>query len=348
MTMRRSGSAGRGSIGRLREMNVLNKRGDQGRTPRLSEVLFERSNRSFGSLAPLPSNVEAIEAGLRFSAGLNTLVIITGPSGWGKSHLLEAITYRLTHELGTPIEMLNAAGLAANPAKGETSGPLILDDVQEVLGRPRPQLALRLNLERRVRAGKGTVLAFTLPKATRQLKSLIPSYRDWTVCSMAEPEAAERVLLLKHLTQAEGLSLSDSLIGVIASSMYGNGRTLSGALKRLRLSGGAWMDSSATLQACGLLDPFFADNPDWDLKLKILKVVENNKTLFPNLSSLDLALVVMLHEAGLAEVDVARCLGISPKDAYLRANHLRQRAATDSEIHDHIAYLVDLVVESLK
>lgn len=329
-------------------MNVLNKRGDQGRAPRLSEVLFERSNRSFGSLAPLPSNVEAIEAGLRFSAGLNTLVIITGPSGWGKSHLLEAITYRLTHELGTPIEMLNASGLMANPIKGETAGPLILDDVQEVLGRPRPQLALRLNLERRVRAGKSTILAFTVPKPTRQLKALIPSFRDWTVCSMPEPEAAERVLLLRHLSAAEGLSLSESLIGVIAGSMYGNGRTLSGALKRLRLSGATWMDPSATLQACGLLDPFFADNPDWDLKLKILKVVEGNKALFPNVSSLDLALVLMLHEAGLAEVDVARCLGVSPKDAYLRANHLRQRACADAAVHSHIRHSVELVVESLK
>jgi energy-coupling factor transporter ATP-binding protein EcfA2 len=329
-------------------MSVLNKTDDQGRTPRLSEVLFERSNRSFGSLAPLPSNVEAIEAGLRFSAGLNTLVAITGPSGWGKTHLLEAITYRLTHELGTPIEQLSAAALVANPQKGETPGPMILDDVQEILGRPRPQLALRLNLERRVRAGKSTILAFTLPKPNRQLKGFIPNYRDWTVCTMAEPQAAERVLLLNHMSAAESLSLSPGLINVIASSMSGNGRTLSGALKRLRLSGSTWLDARSTLRACGLLDPFFADSPDWDLKLKVLKVAESNRSSFPKVQVSDLALVVMLHEAGLAEAEVARCLSISPADAYLRASRYQKQCATDSITRAYVQQLVSLVVDSLQ
>ncbi len=328
-------------------MSVLNKTGDQGRAPRLSEVLFERSNRSFGSLAPLPSNVEAIEAGLRFSAGLNTHVALTGPSGWGKTHLLEAITYRLTHELGTPVERLSASAVVDNPLKGETPGPIILDDVQEILGRPRPQLALRLNLERRVRAGRATILAFTVPKPNRQLKGFLPNYRDWTVCTMAEPQAAERILLLNHMSAAEGLQLSPSLVKVIAHSMCGNGRTVAGALKRLRLSGSSWLDSRATIRACGLLDPFFADSPDWDLKLKVLKVAENNRSAFPKATVTDLALVVMLHEAGLAEADVARCLGISPADAYLRAARYQQQSAGDATSRGYVHQLVDLVVDSL-
>jgi hypothetical protein len=237
--------------------------------------------------------------------------------------------------------------MVANPLKGETVGPLILDDVQEILGRPRPQLALRLNLERRVRAGRSTILAFTLPKPNRQLKGFLPNYRDWAICTMSEPQAAERVLLLGHMSTAEGLSLSPSLIHVIATSMCGNGRTLSGALKRLRLSGPIWLDSHSTLQACGLLDPFFADSPDWDLKLKILKVADANRLMFPKAAITDLALVVMLHEAGLAEADVARCLGISPADAYLRATRFKKHTQTDAATRGYVNQLVDLVVDSL-
>jgi hypothetical protein len=296
----------------------------------------------------LPSNVEAIEAGLRFSAGLNTHVSIVGPSGWGKTHLLEAIAFRLTHELDTPVERLSAAALVESPLKGETAGPIILDDVQEILGRPRPQLALRLNLERRVRTGRATILSFTFPKPNRQIKSLLPNYRDWTVCSMGEPEAAERILLLNHMSSAEGLSLSPGLVKVIAHSMHGNGRTLAGALKRLRLSGPTWLDSRATIRACGLLDPFFADSPDWDLKLKILKAAEAHRSAFPKATMTDLALVVMLHEAALAEADVARCLNITPAEAYLRAARFQEQSATDATTRGYIHQLVDLVVESLQ
>ena len=61
---------------------------------KLSNVLFERRVATFNSLAALPSNVEAIEAALMFSAGLNPFVAIVGPSGWGKSHLLGATSSR--------------------------------------------------------------------------------------------------------------------------------------------------------------------------------------------------------------------------------------------------------------
>jgi energy-coupling factor transporter ATP-binding protein EcfA2 len=330
-------------------MSVLNKAGgESGRAPKLSEVLFERSSRSFGSLAPLPSNVEAVEAGLMFAAGLNTLVAVTGPSGWGKTHLLEAITYRLSHEHGTPIERVCASDLISSPTKAETSCHLVLDDVQEVLGRNRTQMSLRMTLERRVRFGRPTILAFTLPRATRQLKSFLPNYREWTIASMAEPQAEERVLLLNQMSFAEGLALSPSLTKVIAMSMYGNGRTLSGALKRLRLAGTSWLDSRATLRACGLLDPFFADNPEWDLKLRILKTAESNRAAFPKASTTDLALVAMLNEAELGEAEVARCLNISPAETYQRAARFQQQATTDPAMTGYVCRLVEMVVESLQ
>lgn len=329
-------------------MSVLNKAGESGRVPKLSEVLFERSSRSFGSLAPLPSNIEAIEAALRFAAGLNTHVAVAGPSGWGKTHLLEAVTHRISCELGTPIERVCASDLLSSPSRAEVSTPLVLDDVQEVLGRNRTQMALRMTLERRVRIGRPTILAFTLPRASRQMRSFLPNYREWTVTSMCEPQSAERALLLNQMSFAEGLVLSPSLINIIAGSMYGNGRTLAGALKRLRLAGNSWLDAKATLRACGLLDPFFADNPDWDLKYKILKTAEARKVSFPKVCITDLALATMLHEAGLGEVEVARCMGISSGEAYQRASRFQQQAASDPSIRGYVGQFVELVVDSLQ
>jgi hypothetical protein len=149
------------------------------------------------------------------------------------------------------------------------------------------------------------------------------------------------------MSAAEGLVLSPRLSKVIADQMHGNGRTLAGALKRLRLSGTNWLDPNATLRAFGLLDPFFADNGIWDLKHKILRVAESSRDLFRDISSTDLALYTMLHEAGLSEVSVARAAGIEPADAYLRASSFRLNLAESEVLRNYVRQFVDLVVESL-
>ena len=75
-------------------MGLIEGADDGRQAPRLSEVLFETSRATFAAYAPLPSNVEAIDAALRFSAGHEILVALVGPSGWGKSHLLGAAALR--------------------------------------------------------------------------------------------------------------------------------------------------------------------------------------------------------------------------------------------------------------
>ena len=328
-------------------MGLLNKTETVTPVPKLSQVLFERKVSSFSSLAALPSNVEAIEAALRFSAGLNPFVALVGPSGWGKTHLLNAVAQRLAHDLYVLPEPISVSDYLANPSRTEFAGPLLLDDVQEAMGRGRMKMSLRLNLERRVKCGKPTLLAFTSPKASRALRAYLPSARDWTVANMGAAEPAERVLLLHQMSAAEGLALSPRLSKVIADHMLGNGRTLAGALKRLRLSGTNWLDSNATLRAFGLLDPFFADNGTWDLKRKVLKVAEVTKTQFPSLSPIDLALYTMLHEAGLNEIDVAQTSGIEPAEVYLRASRFKAQLAESEGTRTCVRQFIDLVVDEL-
>ncbi|MDR3690613.1 MAG: DnaA/Hda family protein [Fimbriimonas sp.] len=331
----------------LDRAHLVNRIGSSEQTTKISKVLFERRETSFNSLAALPSNVQAIEAALMFSAGYNPFVALIGPSGWGKSHLLSAVSSRLSHELATSHERYSVSDYLASLPRADVNGPLLLDDVQDALGKSRLKMSLRLNLERRVRCGKPTIVAFTSPKPSRALRAFLPFPREWTIATMGAAEPAERVLLLHQMSIAEGLLLSPRLSKVIADQMHGNGRTLSGALKRLRLSGTNWLDPSATLRAFGLLDPFFADNGIWDLKHKILKIADSCKEQFPAISSTDLALYTLLHEAGLSEVSVARAAGIEPADAYLRAASFKLHAEEMESIRSHIRQFVDQVVDSL-
>jgi hypothetical protein len=322
-----------------------------GRSPRLSEVLFERPDRSFASIAALPSNVEAIDEGLRFSAGLSTFAVIAGPSGWGKSHLLAAVSHRLRSDFGREVEVqpvMQHLGIShLGPLPSDLPNVLLLDDCQEVFGRPRLRSLLRCELERRVRAGKPTLLSFTVPKVGRPLKTLLPSSREWAIHSVEAPDPAERVLLIQQMTISEGLTLSANLIRIIAFQMHGNGRTLAGALKRLRLSQPAWLDSRSTLRACGLLEPFFADNSAWDLRMRIHRQAEVSRAQFGRVQWSDLAVYTMLKEACLPEAAVARYMGMEPAEAYLRAVRFAKEVQEDPVIAGYVCQFVEQVVHLL-
>ncbi len=317
-----------------------------GRALRLSEVLFERPRVSFASFAPLPSNVEAVEAALRFSAGHEPLVALVGPSGWGKSHLLGATATRVMR-CAPPLRIASVEEHLRGGGPVDVGGPLLLDDCQEVLAKPKLRLTLRLLLERRARAGRPTMLAFTLPRPSRALAGLLPQERSWLVSTLHAPAAQERATLIEQMATAEGLALSPRLVKIIAGRMHGNGRTLSGALKRLRLAGASWMDAASVLRACGLLDPFFADNPGWDLKSGVVRLAERSRVRFGRVLPTDLAIYSLLHVACLGEADVARALGVEPSAAYLRASRFAAEVQADPMVATYVERFVELVVESL-
>jgi len=314
--------------------------------PRLSEVLFESRELSFASIAAIPSNVEAIEAALLFCTGTNALVALVGPSGWGKSHLLSAVAYRLSFEFGSGVDSLSVGDFLAGKGRLDPTH-LILDDVQEVFARPRQRQALQIALERRVKSGRATILGFTTTKPNRQIKTFLPYVRDWGIACIAEPASDERVILLNHMATAEGLSLSPRLVQILARQLHGNGRTLSGALKRLRHLNDSWLDADATLSALGLLDPFFADNSSWDLKIKILRIADQARAQFPRVNHQDLAIYAMLHKAGLAEAEVARAAGVKPAAAFQRAARFQEQAAKCDITPAYVRQFVELVVSSL-
>jgi len=328
-------------------MSIVNETTLTASSQRLSAVLFDAGDRSFSSLASLPSNVEAIEAGLLFATGLTGFVAIIGPTGWGKSHLLGVVSSRLRKDERDAPAPLLASEAVANSSLLETPRPLILDDVQDLMNKPRLRMLLTMGLERRMRQGRRTMLAFTLPKPTRAMRALLPGPRDWKIAVMGAAEPAERVLLVNQLSATEGLMLSPRLVRVMATQMHGNGRTLAGALKRLRVSGTDWLDSCATVRACGVLAPFFSDNSEWDLEHRILKVAEIHRNRFPRVNANDLALHVMLHIASLNEAQVARSANLEPADVYGRAGRFKVLTEEEPVLRGYVSQFVDLVVEAL-
>lgn len=328
-------------------MGSVNQLGNAPNHPRLSDSLLEKKTHSFSSLAALPSNVEAIEAALQFSMGNSSFLAIVGASGWGKTHLLHAVEARFRHEgVSCPLPMA-AESYVENQPKSDPPMPLILDDCHEVLPKAKQKTILRMALEQRVRVGRPTLLSFTGPKVTRTIRYFLPHPRNWTIRTITPPEPPERVLLINQMAAADGIVLAPSLVRIIAHQIHGNGLSISGAIKRLKLSGASWLDGYAILRACGLLDPFFADNGSWDLKHRILRTAEGSRAMFSRLSTQDLAIYTMLRVASLSEVEVARFMGLEPAGAYLKASRFEREIESDSNKTASVRQFVDLVVGQL-
>lgn len=224
--------------------------------------------------------------------------------------------------------------------------PLLLDNVQDALDKPRIKLQLRLALERRVRAGRRTILSFTAPKPTRQIRNLLPYVREWIVATIAAPDATERLYVLQQMCASEGLNLSATLSRVIAARMKGNGRTLAGALKRLRLSGSQWLDARATLRGCGALDAFFADESGWDLEEWIIRGIDR-LTTSGKVTREDMAIFVMIREVGLSEAHVAARFDIEPAQAYQRAGRFQASLAQSPDLRKELDRCLELIANEL-
>lgn len=317
-----------------------------------SEVLQGNPNfepMSFESIAPLPSNLEGIEAAASFAKGQTPFVAIVGPSGWGKTHLLNAAAGRITSARGglNP-HVVHACDWVYAHHKLDPHPPLLLDGAQEAMERSRSRLQLRLQLERRVKAGRPTMLTFTSSKATRQLRSFLPQTKMWLICSIAAPVSAERELVLRHMANAEGMVIADELRWLIAKRIGGNGRTLSGALNRLKLHGESWTGPEAVIQACGILDPFFSDNGYWDLRERIVEAVERLFAAAGTSFQRDLALYTMLRIALLPEDEVARYFEIEQAAAYQRACAFEKSLSKSNDLAAQLQNFLSFLVTDIQ
>lgn len=322
----------------------------EGRAPRISQALFSSNAKVFRSIARLPSNVEAIEATMLFSAGLENLVAIVGPSGWGKTHLLNAAVERMHREYGFEgVSVHNAMDWLNSATRQPTFLPVVLDNVQACLASNKSRQALRMALERRTRAYRPTLLSFTAASAGRPIRSLLPQIREWSICTIKTPTPAERKTVIRHMCQSEGLAVSQTLINLAANKMQGNGRTYLGAVKRLKLEQSKWLTVQETLRACGILNPFLSDNSSWDLREHIHRVVLERPqvtALIPR-PPLAISAYLMLREAWLCESEIADYLKVEPKHVYAMAVSTEKAIYENNETRIAMVRLMSDIVKSL-
>jgi chromosomal replication initiation ATPase DnaA len=316
--------------------------------PRISEVLFQHRERGFDSIACVQSNVRAVELAVRFASGVNPFVAIIGPSGWGKTHLMTAAARQWSLDpSNSAIRYTTALSYSADPKLRAYNGPLIIDDAQDLISRTRPRIELQWAIERRVKAGRPTMLSFTETKLTRAIRGTMHQYREWVVAIIKAPTLAERESIVRKLADFESIHLSDPLVKAMVSKIEGNGRTLQGALTRLKTVSHHWPDSTATIKALGILAPVRSAS-DWDLREHIATVAhqlsaEEREHAVP----FDLAVYMMLKVALLPESEIARFFRIEPARVYAYATRFAEQVARDEHTAQVLERFINRVVTSL-
>lgn len=291
---------------------------------RLSDSVAPAWIGGFQSLSTLSSNIDAIETVVRFSEGLHDHVAVFGPSGWGKTHLLHALAELLAKPGSERVSVHAGLQWANSSVRPDLSDPLILDDVQDVLCHPRARHAFRQRLDLRVRTGRRTLLAWSSADGGRRARVVLPSIQHWTLVEIHEPRTSERSQVALQIASVNGLQISQPIATLIARHLHGNGRSILGAVQRLRLVKSNWTAHEDVIPACGVLSPYLLGQNGWDprdhVHDAVQRVLGNASTRF---SKSEICSYLMLDEMGLGETEVATFLRVPPSTAYNRARTVK-------------------------
>lgn len=305
---------------------------------KLSQLLLPDQDHGFGRIATLSSNVEAVESALLFANGYRPFVCLSGPGGVGKSRILNAC-YQHMNKRGKLVSLMTAERFVRSFEYSNSENFLIIDDCQQVLDRPKQRLIFRMMLDRRVRTKRPMILAFGSMDSV-QLAGLLPHPKNWATMLISEPPLEDRMRLVSHLAKDEGMKVSKLMTMMLATYLTGSGRLLSAALRRLKLESNNWSDTRQVLRACGILDVYLNDHPDFDLRGQVVDLAQ---TVDPAIRD-GLVCFTMLKTIRLSEDSVCRYLESSAGRCYDLAERfgetLQQCPRTLSEENRFINRLV--------
>jgi len=294
------------------------------------------SSRTLQKFAVVGSNCEAIQGAMLFSKSQAPFVALVGPTGWGKTHLLEAVAEEFRPLHRKPIQVQTATAWVDQSSSRETSLPIILDDVQTCLLSQRHRQRLRSRLERRVRLGRPTLLSITTERRQTRFEQMLPIARAWNVFSLPEPRSDEWVTILNRLLENEGLEFSERLKSVMARRLGGNGRTMHGALQRLKLVGERWISEEDEMRALGYLRPFLKRYPNSGMRERIDRVVREvlcaDQDDAMSGFSRCVAIYAMRHYFELDESSIADFYDISPGDVYTSYSTISKAIQVDDSM----------------
>jgi hypothetical protein len=270
----------------------------------------------------LPSNIRAIETAYQFTDGTVRFAAVFGPSGWGKSTLLAHTAQKF--EARPECRLIHSSALdwlAAGGSAGEAD-VLILDDVQDACKTLRHRQRFRQAIERRVRLRRPTLLGFSQHRPDRVSRELLSPRRFWSTVSINEPSVDDRVRIILQLAGEEGLCIHPSIAQVAAIRLCGNGRSIRGALKRLRFAKADWSREEDLIPACGVLLPHLGGPDGWDLRDVLFEAVGDTLSQqgldCPKLRDRVFCWMAM-NEMGLPEDEIAAFMKSAPSRVYRQA-----------------------------
>lgn len=230
------------------------------RFARLDELVVGSSNRL--------AYVSALEAVERL--GQVSPLLIHGPTGTGKTHLLEGIwshakQYRpginavyLTAEQFTTcfLEALHGSGLPNFRRKYRGVELLLIDDLQFFAGKKATANELLYTIDALLRDGRQLVFASDRPAA--QLHMLGPALRTrlqgGLTCNVEAPDFETRLGIVRHVAGRMNLALPLDVQQYVARQFVSNARELIGAVNRLQVTARAMqknIDRTMAEQALG-------------------------------------------------------------------------------------------------
>ncbi|MCA9169066.1 MAG: ATP-binding protein [Planctomycetales bacterium] len=211
------------------------------------------AGRKFANLQTLQrgtSNQVAIRAAeimLRSPGTINPL-FVHGPSGTGKTHLLEGIWVEARRRGGRRVIYLSAeqfttyflqalrgSGLPNFRQKYRGVDLLIIDDIQFFEGKQATITELLHTIETLQREGRQVVLA--ADRSPTELSSLgaelLARIQSGLVCALESLDRKTRRAVLEQMAQLRDLQLTEQDLDVIADRTPGDARQLTGLINRL-------------------------------------------------------------------------------------------------------------------
>jgi chromosomal replication initiator protein len=227
------------------------------RLPRSSSAPVRRAASSSVRAAALDDFVVGESNRLAFTGvrqvlqrlGQMTPLFIYGPTGTGKTHLLQGLAAAVRQRLGMRrvvalsseqftsqfLEALQGSGLPNFRRKYRDVEVLLIDDLQFFSGKRATIVELQYTIDSLLRESRQLVL--TADRAPIELNGLggelVGRLSGGLVCGMEQPDEETRGQILRQLAQRTGRRFPDNVLRLVAAQIVGDARHLAGALNRL-------------------------------------------------------------------------------------------------------------------
>ncbi len=195
--------------------------------------------------------------------GAVTPLFVYGPTGSGKTHLLQGIltavrktqprrrSILLSAEQFTTyfLEALRGTGLPSFRSRYRNADLLLIDDVQFFAGKRATLVELQHTIDSLLREGRQVVLA--ADRSPIELSGvgpeLVTRMSGGLVCAIERPEKATRRGIADQFARQRQYDMPPDVLDLIATEISGDARQISGALNRLHATSKA-LDAPITVE----------------------------------------------------------------------------------------------------